>query len=384
MKLLLGPGPSNVDRRVYEALSRPLVGHLDPEFLEVMNEIQHLLRYTFRTQNRLAIPLSGTGSAGMEAALVNFVQKGDPVLVGVAGLFGERMCDIVQRCGGRLARVDADWGHPLPLDSMERAIRTHRPRIVAVVHGETSTGVRQPLEELSRVTREQDSLFLVDAVTTLGGVPLEVDRWQIDLCYSGTQKCLSCPPGLSPLTVSDRGAEVLRSRRLPVQSWYLDLTLVQKYWGAERTYHHTAPISMNYALLEALRIVHEETLEARWSRHEENHRALVVGLSALGLEMLVDPEYRLWSLNTVKVPPAVEEERVRQRLLRQHDIEIGGGLGILRGKIWRIGLMGTSCVRENVQRFVEAFAASLQAEGFPCSARDALDQAGQVYKTRDA
>ncbi|MBI3949312.1 MAG: alanine--glyoxylate aminotransferase family protein [Acidobacteria bacterium] len=363
-RLLLGPGPSPVDPRVLRAMSTPLLGHLDPVFLKMMDEIQSLLRYVFETRNRLTIPVSGTGSAGMEAALVNLLEPGDSAVICIHGVFGERMFDIAGRTGAQPIPVCAEWGQPIDINQIEDALKRSRPRLLAIVHAETSTGVRQNLDGLDELAHRYGALLVVDAVTSLGGHPVSVDADGIDVCYSGTQKCLSCPPGLAPITFSERAVERIRARQHKVQSWYLDMTMIERYWGDERTYHHTAPISMNYALREALQLVREEGLEARWRRHELNHRALVAGIEAMGLEMLVAPEPRLWSLNTVRVPEGVTDQRVRTRLLEHHHIEIGGGLGPLKGKIWRVGLMGAGSTRENVMLVLEALREALESEGF--------------------
>ncbi|HEY64690.1 MAG TPA: alanine--glyoxylate aminotransferase family protein [Caldilineae bacterium] len=347
-RLLLGPGPSMVHPRVLRAMATPPVGHLDPDFLVIMNEIQELLRMVFETTNQLTIPISGTGSAGMEAALCNFIEPGDPILICVNGYFGERMVDMAGRYGAKVHRIDAEWGDVFSASQVEEALRSSKAKIVAIVHAETSTGALQPLEEIAEVAHKHGALLLVDAVTSLGGLPVAVDRVGIDICYSGSQKCLSCPPGLAPITVSPRAEEALRARRSPVANWYLDLTMVQKYWGAERSYHHTAPINMNYALREALRLVAEEGLEARFERHRRNARMLWEGLEELGLTLHVPESRRLPTLTTVRVPDGVDEAAVRRRLLEEYNIEIAGGLGALKGKIWRIGLMGHSSRPENV------------------------------------
>jgi alanine-glyoxylate transaminase / serine-glyoxylate transaminase / serine-pyruvate transaminase len=365
-RLLMGPGPSNVSARVREAIARPLLGHLDPDFLSLMSEIQELLRQVFLTSNRLTLPVSGTGSAGMEAALVNFAEPDDSVLVGVHGVFGQRMAEVARRCRARVEVVEAPFGHPLDLDQLRTAALKANPKIIAVVHAETSTGVLTSLEAVRQICDETDSLLLADTVTSLGGLPLRIDDWGVDIAYSGTQKCLSCPPGLAPLTVSERAAGQLARRKSPVQSWYLDLSMVQNYWGSERTYHHTAPISMNYALLAALQETVEEGLQERWRRHERNHRALVAGIEALGLRMYVQPEFRLWSLNTVTIPEGVDDARVRSRLLHDFNLEIGGGLGSLKGRVWRVGLMGDSSRIRNVLYFLHALEQALAAEGFKC------------------
>ena len=365
-RVLLGPGPSPVEDRVLEAMAAPLLGHLDPLFLQCMDDIQEMLRYVFETDNRLTVPISGTGSAGMEAALVNIIEPGDEVVVCVHGFFGERMLDIIGRAGGKPLIVRAEWGRAIERKDIEAALDSSKPRALAIVHAETSTGVLQDITGLGELAHNNGALLIVDAVTSLGGHPVGVDRNGIDVCYSGTQKCLGAPPGLAPITFSERALERIRARRSKVQSWYLDMTIVGTYWGSERSYHHTAPISMNYALREGLRILIDEGLEARWQRHELNHRALVAGIEAMGLEMNVAPENRLWTLNAVRVPEGADDARVRGRLLNDSNIEIGGGLGPLKGKIWRIGLMGSGSSRENVLLVLEALHRTLNAEGVSC------------------
>lgn len=378
-RILMGPGPSNVSPRVLRAMSMPLVGHLDPTFVELMEEVKELLRYVFQTQNEVTIPVSGTGSAGMETCLVNLIEPGDPVLVCVNGLFGERMCDIVTRIGGELGRLDAEWGSIIEPDQVRKALSGGEVKLVAIVHAETSTGVLQPLEEIGQMVREYGAVLVVDAVTSLGGHPVKTDEWQIGACYSGTQKCLSCPPGLSPVTFSERAMNRVQSRRTPVQSWYLDMGLLFNYWGRERAYHHTAPISANYALREALRLIREEGLEARYARHQLNQTALVAGLEAMGLELLVEESFRLWSLTTVKVPDGVSDARVRGKLLADYSIEIGGGLGPLKGLVWRIGLMGESSGRNNVMLLLLALEEMLRQEGMKIEPGAGTRAAGDVY-----
>lgn len=353
-RTLLGPGPSMVHPRVLSALAHPVLGHLDPKFLEVMNEVQELLRYVFQTENELTIPVSGTGSAGMEAALCNFIEPGDQVLIGVNGYFGERLCDMAGRYGAQVQRMEKKWGEVFGIDEIEKNLKKGPFKVVALVHAETSTGARQPLEGVAELVHDQGGLLLIDCVTSLGGIPVEVDRQGIDIAYSGTQKCLSCPPGLSPLTISDRARAVLQKRDTEVKNWYLDLTLVEHYWGETRTYHHTAPISMNFALREALRLVYEEGLEERFERHLRNGRVLWDGLKNIGFELHVSEEYRLPMLTTVRVPDSFEEANIRRQLLNKYNIEIAGGLGELAGKVWRIGLMGYSSRRENVALLLKA------------------------------
>ena len=348
-RILLGPGPSNVHPRVLAALATPPIGHLDPAFIALMEETKARLRDTFLTANTLTLPISATGSAGMEACLVNLLEPGDTAIVGVNGVFGTRMADIVRRCGAQAVTVEAPWGRIIEPDAIAAALRAHPgAKLVALVHAETSTGVWQPVEEIGRLVRDAGALFVLDTVTSLGGLPVRVDDWLVDACYSGTQKCLSCPPGLAPLTFGERALAALRARRTPVQSWYFDLTLIAQYWGEERVYHHTAPIAMAYALLEALRLVHEEGLEARWARHERHHGALRAGLAALGLALAAQDGHQLWSLNAVTIPAGVEDLAVRRALLEEFGIEIGGGLGPMKGKVWRVGLMGESSSAANV------------------------------------
>jgi alanine-glyoxylate transaminase/serine-glyoxylate transaminase/serine-pyruvate transaminase len=347
-RLLLGPGPSMVHPRVLRAMGTPLIGHLDPQFITLMNETQELLRLVFETTNALTLPISGTGSAGMEAALCNFIEPGDPILICVSGYFGERMIDMASRYGADVQRIDVPWGGVFSAQQIEQALDAHRAKVVAIVHGETSTGTLQPLEEIAEVVHRHGALFLVDAVTSLGGVRVGVDAIGIDICYSGSQKCLGCPPGLAPLTINPRAEDVLRARRSRVANWYLDLTMVQKYWGGDRTYHHTAPISMNYALREGLRVIEEEGLPARYERHQRHAQLLWEGLAEMGLSLHVQVPYRLPSLTTVRVPEGVDELAVRRQLLDDYNIEIAGGLGALKGKVWRVGLMGYGSRPENV------------------------------------
>ena len=379
-RVLLGPGPSTVSPRVLRAMSIPLVGHLDPAFLRIMDETKRLLQFVFQTRNQLTIPISGTGSAGMEACLVNLLEPGDEAVVCINGVFGTRMADIVERCGATLVQVEAPWGRVIdPSDVATALKRCKRPKLLAVVHAETSTGAWQPIEEISKLAHGAGALLVVDTVTSLGGCPVRVDDWGVDACYSGTQKCLSCPPGLSPITFGPRALDVLRQRKTKVQSWYLDLTMIEKYWGAERVYHHTAPITMNYALYEALRIVEEEGLEARWARHERNHQALKAGLAAIGLTIAAQENHQLWTLNSVRIPDGVDDARVRGALLEEFNIEIGGGLGPLRGKTWRIGLMGESSSTGNVLLVLSALERVLPRCGHAVPAGDAVAAAARVY-----
>lgn len=349
VRTLLGPGPSPVHPRVLEALSLPVVGHLDPKFLEIMDQSMAMLREVFQTRNRLALPMSGTGSAGMETCFVNLLEPGDAVLIGVNGVFGARMVDVAQRCGAEVETVEAEWGAALDAQQFRDALAKKQYKLAAVVHAETSTGVLQPLDDIAKVVRDSGALLLVDAVTSLGGAPVRVDELGIDACYSGTQKCLGCPPGLSPVTFSDRAVDVIRARKSKVRSWYLDLSMIEKYWGSERVYHHTAPISMNYALHEALRIVLEEGLEAAWRRHRATHDTFIREMRKLEIEPAVAESIRAPMINAIKIPEGVDDARVRARLYDEHNIEIGAGLGPLKGKIWRVGLMGHGSRPENVE-----------------------------------
>ena len=355
-RLLLGPGPSMVHPRVLRAMSTPLLGHLDPDFLGIMNEVQAQLRHVFRTANVFTIALSGTGSAGMEATLVNLIEPGDAVIIGINGVFGGRMADVVERCGGVPIKLEAAWGNVFDPQQIEDTLRhAGGVKAVALVHAETSTGAHQPLEGLGALCHRYGALLVVDAVTSLAGLPLETDTWEIDACFSGTQKCLSCPPGLSPLTFSTRALEVLKARKRKVQSWYLDLSLIADYWAeGKRAYHHTAPISMIYALREALRLVLEESLEARFARHRRNSAALVAGLATFGCAPQAQQGHCLSTLNCVTVPQNSDEALVRKSLLAEFGIEIGGGLGPLAGKVWRIGLMGESSREEHVMALLSA------------------------------
>jgi alanine-glyoxylate transaminase/serine-glyoxylate transaminase/serine-pyruvate transaminase len=376
----MGPGPSDADPRLLRAMATPLIGHLDPEFIVIMDETKELLRYLFQTENELTIPISGTGSAGMETCFCNLLEPDDEVIVCVNGVFGQRMCDVADRCGAKVIRVEAHWGEIIQPDKVAEALSQSRAKVVAIVHAETSTGVLQPLEEIASLAHEHGALFLVDAVTSLGGVPVEVDKWGIDACYSGTQKCISCPPGLAPVTFNQMAMNVLNDRKTKVQSWYLDLTMIGKYWGSDRAYHHTAPITMNYALREALRFIHEEGLEARFSRHERNSRALIAGLKAMGVHPLVPLEHRLASLNAVRIPDGVNDAEVRRRLLQEMGIEIGGGLGELKGQIWRIGLMGYSSQRRNVLLLLAALECILTDEGLSISSGSGVQAANEILE----
>ncbi len=362
-RILLGPGPSNVEPRVLQAMLAPLLGHMDPVYFGCMNEVQSLLRAVFETANRVTFAVPGTGGAGMEACLANLIEEDEEVVVCVNGFFGQRMAELAARWGGKVLRVEAEWGKPFDMQRVRDVYKKSNARILAMVHAETSTGMRNPIEELKALRDVRDAILVVDSVTSLGAHTVGIDRNGIDASYSCSQKGLGAPPGLAPVTFSERALEKIRTRSKPPRTWYLDVLLLDKYWNSERVYHHTAPALMTYALREALALVLEEGLEVRWRRHENTSKAFVAGVEAMGLEMLVAPEHRLWPLNTVRIPPGVDDARVRSVLLKQHNIEIGGGLGSLKGKIWRIGLMGTNSTENVVLLLLSALRRVLALEG---------------------
>ena len=374
---LFGPGPSPVDSRVLQAMTTPVLGHLDPLFLACMDDIKNLLRYTFETDNRMTLPISGTGSAGMESCIVNLIEPGDEAIICINGFFGERLLEMTERAGGKPVVVRAEWGTPIDRNKIEDALKSHNAKVVAIVQAETSTGVLQDLKGLGEMAHRHGALLIVDAVTALGTHKVGVDENQIDACYSCSQKGIGAPPGLAPVTFSERAVDSIRKRKTRVQSWYLDVTTIEKYWGSDRAYHHTAPISMNYALREGLRLLAEEGLEPRWARHELNHRAFVAGIDAMGLSLSVAPADRLWALNVVTVPEGVSEAGVRTRLLEDFNIEIGAGLGPFKGRVWRIGLMGFGSTRENVLMVLEALRAAMAGEGKTCPS--GVEAAESVY-----
>ncbi len=378
-RLLLGPGPCDAHPRVLSAMTTPLLGHLDPQFLAVMNDTQQLLRDTFRTANRLTFPISATGMAGMETCMVNLLEPGDKIVVCVNGFFGLRMVDIASRCGAQVTTIERPWGEVFSPDQVGEALRKVKPKVLAIVHAETSTGAWQPLEGLGKLCRDNDALLLVDTVTSLGCVPVLVDEWGIDAVYSCSQKGLACPPGMAPVSFSQRALDAMSRRKVKVQSWYLDLGLLQKYWGEERVYHHTAPITMIYALREGLRLVQEEGLESRWNRHVRNHKALKAGLAALGMTYTATEGYQLPQLNVVRIPAGVEDLPVRKRLLDEFGIEIGGGLGDLKGKAWRIGLMGFNSRPAVVLQFLAALEQCLRGQGLKVSPGCGVAAASEFY-----
>ena len=360
-RLLLGPGPSNAHPTVLQALSRNPIGHLDPLYVELMGEVQELLRYTWQTDNRLTIPMSGTGSAAMEATLANTIEPGDKVLVAVKGYFGLRLADMASRYRAEVVTIERPWGEAFSLDELEQALALHRPAILAIVHAETSTGICQPMEGVGDLCRKYDCLLLLDTVTSLGAVPLYLDDWKVDLAYSCSQKGLSCPPGLGPFTMGPRAEAKMMAREGKVPNWYLDVTLLNQYWGSDRVYHHTAPVNMNFGMREALRLLAEEGLEVSWSRHRSNAELLWAGLERLGLELHAPEHLRLPTLTTVRIPEGVDGKAFTLHLLNKHGIEVGGGLGALAGKVWRIGLMGYNSQPENVEKLLNLFETELPA-----------------------
>jgi len=380
--MLMGPGPSDIHPRVLQALGRPVIGHLDPEFIFMMDEIKGLLHYAFQTTNQMTLPVSAPGSAGMESCFVNLVEPGDSVIVCVNGVFGGRMVENVERCGATAIKVEDDWGKPVDLNKLEDALKANPGiKAVAFVHAETSTGVQSDAAAIAKLAHDFDALVIMDAVTSLGGTPVMIDEWQIDACYSGTQKCLSCVPGISPVTFNERALEVIRGRNHKVQSWFLDMNLIMGYWsseGATRSYHHTAPVNTLYALHESLVMLKEEGIENAWKRHARNHKALKAGLDALGLDLIVDEAYRLPQLNAVQVPDGIDEALVRRRMLSDFGIELGAGLGALAGKVWRIGLMGQSSSPRHVTLALAALEGILTNIGAPIKGGDAAGEAQKV------
>jgi alanine-glyoxylate transaminase / serine-glyoxylate transaminase / serine-pyruvate transaminase len=381
VRVMMTPGPSCVDPRVYRALASPLVGHLDPWFIEMMGDVQILLRRVFQTQNRVTYPISASGSGGIEAAVVNSLEEGDECIVCVNGAFSERMALIAERVPAKVIRVEAPYGRAVEPEDVRRAGKGRKIKFVGLAHGETSTGVVQRLDDFRKVADELGALLVVDAVATLGGIPLDVDGQRLDICFAGSQKGLSAPPGMAPITVSTRVEELIRQRKQPVRSWYFDLTPAMDYWGKERTYHHTPPISLIYGLREALRIVLEEGLEARWERHVHNQQALIAGVEAMGLELLVtNPADRLATVTGVKSPAGIDERQVRQQLLDEFNIEIAGGFGPLKGKMWRVGLMGYSSQKTNVLLFLAALEKVLLDQGFRAPAGAGVAAALHSYR----
>lgn len=380
-RILLGPGPSNVPPRVQMAMLAPMLGHLDPYFVSIMDDTMELLRKVFRTKNKLTFPISGTGSAGMEASFCNFLEPGDVAAIAVNGYFGERMAEIARRCGSKVIPLTAEWGKIIEPEAIEKALKQEKKvKLLALVHAETSTGALQPLIDASRLAKQHEALFLVDAVTSLGGHEVAIDDWGVDICYSCTQKCLACPSGLAPFTANERALSTIPKRTHQMASWYLDISLLSSYWSSSRVYHHTAPISMVYAFHEALALVVEEGLEARTKRHLKHGAALQAGLEAMGLTLHAQKGHRLSTLTTVRIPAGVDDLKVRQGLLNKWNIEIGGGLGPLKGQIWRIGLMGYNSSPENILLVLTALEKQLTEEGYKLSPGAGVAAASEQLK----
>jgi alanine-glyoxylate transaminase/serine-glyoxylate transaminase/serine-pyruvate transaminase len=363
LRKLMGPGPLDIHPRVYQALTSPIIGYLDPAYLKILDQVGEQLRKVFQTRNRTTHAAPGTGTAGMEACVANLIEPGDKILVCVHGYFGDRLRQMVERQGAQIMLIEEEWGKPTDPQKVEAALKADTYKVIALVHAETSTGVLQPMDDIVKLAAHYGVMILLDTVTSLGGIEIKMDEWGLDAAYSCSQKCIGCPPGLAPVSFSDRAVEAVKNRKQPVSSWYLDITLLEKYWGSDRVYHHTSSSTLNYALLEALRLIDEEGLQNRFDRHLENHRALVAGIEAMGLEMYVRPEYRLPTLNAVKIPEGVDDVKVRSYLLETFNLEIGGGLGALKGKVWRVGLMGYSSSAENVLFFLSAISRALVIQG---------------------
>jgi alanine-glyoxylate transaminase/serine-glyoxylate transaminase/serine-pyruvate transaminase len=375
----MGPGPSDIHPSVLAAMAAPTVGHLDPYFLKVMDEVQSMLRQVFQTTNHMTMAISGTGSAGMETCVVNLIEPGDRMVVGVNGVFGGRMAEVAERVGAEVTKIERPFGEVFSPEEVAAAVKKSQPKVVGIVHAETSTGAKQPLEEIAKIVHDAGALLLVDCVTSLAGIPVEIDRLQIDAAYSGSQKCLGCPPGLSPVTFGPKALEAMDNRKKKVSSWYLDIGLLRNYWGNNRAYHHTAPINMNYALHQALRLVLAEGLEARYARHHLHHSALKAGLNAMGIQYSVAADVSLPMLNSVLIPDGVDDAAVRGQLLNEFGIEIGGGLGPMKGKTWRIGLMGEAAKKSNVLVFLAALEQCLNKQGVRPSPGAGVAAANGVY-----
>ncbi len=378
-RILMGPGPSDIHPSVLSVMAAPTVGHLDPYFLKVMDEVQTMLREVFQTKNPMTMAISGTGSAGMETCVVNLIEPGDRMIVGVNGVFGGRMADVAERVGADVTKIERPFGEVFSPEEVAAAVAKTRPKVVGIVHAETSTGALQPLDEIAKIVHDAGALLVVDCVTSLAGLPVEIDRLGIDAAYSGTQKCLGCPPGLAPVTFGPRALEVMDSRKKKVSSWYLDIALLRNYWGSNRAYHHTAPINMNYALHQALRLVLLEGLEVRYARHQLHHRALKSGLEAMGIQYSVATENCLPMLNSVLIPAGADDAAVRSQLLNEFGIEIGGGLGPMKGKTWRIGLMGEASKKSNVLLFLAALEQCLNRQGIRPAPGAAIAAANAFY-----
>jgi alanine-glyoxylate transaminase / serine-glyoxylate transaminase / serine-pyruvate transaminase len=379
VRTLLGPGPSDIHPRVLAALARPTVGHLDPYYLKIMDELQSMLQQVFCTKNRMTMAISGTGSAGQEATVTNLVEPGERVLICINGVFGNRLADMAERAGGEVTKIERPWGEVFTVAEVKEALARVKPKVVAIVMAETSTGAWQPIEEIAAAVRDAGAMLILDTVTALGGIPVEIDRWQIDAVYSGTQKCLGCPPGLAPVSFSERAVQKILARKEKVRSWYLDVSLIANYWGSDRVYHHTAPINMTYALHESLRILLEEGLENSFARHRKNQAALQAGLAAIGIEYATQAGHALPQLNAVRIPAGVDDAAVRKALLDRFNIEIGAGLGAFKGKVWRIGLMGYSSRQTNVLVFLAALEQLLAELGHKFQHGSSVAAANGVY-----
>lgn len=373
LRRLMGPGPLDVHPRVYKALASPVIGYLDPVYLKVLDRIGELLPPVFGTANRLTHATPGTGTSGMETCIANLLEPGDRALVCVHGFFGDRIRQMADRQDAEVTVIEQEWGKPTDPEKVESVLKQGGYKLLALVHAETSTGVLQPMADIARLAKAYDTLLLLDTVSSLGGIEIKVDEWGVDAAFSCSQKCIGCPPGLSPITFSDRAVETVKKRKHPVRSWYLDISLLEKYWGPERVYHHTSSSTLNYALLEALLLIHEEGLPDRFTRHIKNHKALVAGVEALGLKMLVQPEYRLPTLNTIVIPDGVDDVKLRRYLLDKFKLDIGGGFGRLKGKVWRVGLMGYSCSADNVLFFIPALSRALAVQGVKTDLAAGLD-----------
>ena len=381
IRVLMGPGPSDIHPRVLEALGKPTVGHLDPYYLEVMNGLQEMLRQVFQTKNQMTMAISATGSAGMETTIVNLIEPGDSVLIGVNGVFGNRMVDVATRAGAEVHTVERPWGEVFEPSEIKEAIAKANPKYVGIVMAETSTGASQPIKEISDIVHDAGAMLIVDAVTSLGGTEVLVDDWNIDAIYSGSQKCLSCPPGLAPVSFSAAAVERILQRKTKVQSWYLDVSMLASYWGNERVYHHTAPINMTYGLYEACRIILEEGLQSCFERHQKNHQALKAGLTAIGINYVAAEGFQLPMLNAVSIPDGVDDGWVRSQLLDRFGIEIGGGLGAFKGKAWRIGLMGYGARPANVLLLLAGLEELLAEQGHGFTAGASIAAANSVYSS---
>lgn len=379
VRTLLGPGPSDIHPRVLEAMGKPTVGHLDPFYLQLMNAMQDKLRAVFQTKNEMTMAISATGSAGMEATIVNLIEPGDSMVACVNGVFGGRMVDVAQRAGAEVTKVEKPWGSVFSPDDLKDALSTAKPKAVGIVMAETSTGASQPIKEIADLVHDAGAMLIVDSVTSLGGMPVKVDEWGIDAIYSGSQKCLSCPPGLAPVSFSQKAVDVILNRKTKVQSWYLDVSMLANYWGSDRVYHHTAPINMSYGLYEALTLILDEGLEACFARHQRNHEALKAGLGAIGITYTADEGYQLPMLNAVHVPDGVDDAAVRKGLLERYGIEIGGGLGAFKGKAWRIGLMGYGSREANVLLLLSALEQLLGEQGYQFQQGASVAAANAAY-----